>query len=317
MRRVMWMGIVAIFSWSCLGPAEPEPVLPGTPELSAELTPTNTELPISSTGKPSTAKPATEPVDAPRLLIELDPAGIGRQTPDLRGLPVSVGIFLTTRNAPAETPWSETDAADKVRRLIQDANAILGQCNIHLALETAQVIALPDRLLQIEGNEAGSWGGHPPPGTEDPELFNYQQNERLTEETRDLFGYGKQYTSPNTIAVFTVEHITYYAERQLTAASGLSFPPNVYHHEDDYPLRNSVLLVGAYASDGSLPSIEGENALAHEVGHMLLNTGDHESDSSNLMSSFGTALTPAQCERMRYNRNWLFGEEAVPDPGPP
>lgn len=317
MRHVIWMGLVAIIGWSCLGPAEPEPALPGTSQPSAELTPTSTGLPIPGTGKPSIAKPTTEDVDAPRLLVELDPAGIGLQPPDLRSLAVSVGIFLTMRNAPADIPWSEADAAHKIRRLIQDANAILRQCNIHLALETAQVIALPDRLLQIQGNDEGSWGGHPPPGIEDPELFNYQQNERLTEETRDLFGYGKQYTSPNTIAVFTVEHITYYAERQLTAAGGLSFPPNMFHHEDDYPFRNSVLLVGKYATDGSLPSIEGENALAHEIGHMLLNSGDHESDSSNLMSSFGTALTPDQCERMRYNRNWLFGEEAIPDPGPP
>ncbi|MCQ3977458.1 MAG: hypothetical protein DPW09_28855 [Anaerolineae bacterium] len=313
----MWIGLMVISSWSCLGPAEPEPALLSTPEVSAELTPTSTGLPIPDTGKPSTAKLATEPVDTPTLLIELDPVSMGLQIPDLRGLPVDVGIFLATRDAPADPPWSEADAADNIRRLIQDANAILGQCNIHLALETAQIIALPDRLLQIQGNEAGSWGGHPPPDTEDPELFNYQQNERLTEETRELFSYGKQYTSPNTIAVFTVEHITYYAERQLTAAGGLSFPPNVFHYEDDYPLRNSVLLIGAYASAGSLPRIEGENALAHEIGHMLLNTGDHESDSSNLMSSFGTALTPEQCARMRYNRNWLFGEEAVPDPGPP
>jgi hypothetical protein len=316
MRRIILIGLVAIISWSCIGPAEPEPTLTA-PKLLVERTPTSIGLPIPGTENPSTAKPETEPVDAPRLLVELDLAGIGLQTPDSRSLAVYIGIFLTTRSASAEISWSDSEAANKVRHLIEEANAILGQCNIHLELETAQVITLPDRLLRIQGNEEGSWGGHPPPGTEDPDLFNYEQNERLTDEIRELFSYGKQYTSPNTIAVFTVEHITYYAERQLTAAGGLSFPPNVYHHEDDYPLRNSVLLVGEYAADGSLPSIEGEIALAHEIGHMLLNTGDHESKSSNLMSSLGTALTPEQCERMRHNRNWLFGEEAVSDPGPP
>jgi len=302
MRRVILIGLVAIISWSCIGPVEPEPTLTA-PKLSVELTPTSIGLPIPGTGNPSTAKPETEPVDAPRLLVELDPAGIGLQTPDLRSLAVYVGIFLTTPSAPVEISWSEADAAHKVYWLIHDANALLAQCNIHLELETTQVITLPDRLLQIQGNEEGSWGGHPPPEIEDPDLFNYEQNERLTDETRELFSYGKQYTSPNTIAVFTVEHITYYAERQLTAAGGLSFPPNVYHHEDDYPLRNSVLLVGEYAADGSLPIIEGEIALAHEIGHMLLNTGDHESDRLNLMSSLGTALTPEQCERMLRNRN--------------
>ena len=31
----------------------------------------------------------------------------------------------------------------------------------------------------------------------------------------------------------------------------------------------------------------------------------------------GTSLTEEQCRRMRENRLRLFGEEAVPDPGPP
>lgn len=91
----------------------------------------------------------------------------------------------------------------------------------------------------------------------------------------------------------------------------------MYHHEDDYPVRNSVMLIGTYPSVGGLPLIPFEISLAHEIGHMLLNSGLHESDKNNLMSGSGTGLTSEQCERMRANREWLFGEEAVPDPGPP
>ena len=133
---------------------------------------------------------------------------------------------------------------------------ILAPCKMHLELEAAQVVTLPKRLLRIQGNGRGSSGGHPPPGTKDPELLVYQENERLTEDTRDLFGYGKRHTSPNTIAVFTVEHITYFIGQHLTAAGGLSFAPNVYHDDQDYPLRNSVLLVGRYPPDGGLPTID-------------------------------------------------------------
>ena len=128
---------------------------------------------------------------------------------------------------------------------------ILAPCKMHLELEAAQVVTLPKRLLRIQGNGRGSSGGHPPPGTKDPELLVYQENERLTEDTRDLFGYGKRHTSPNTIAVFTVEHITYFIGQHLTAAGGLSFAPNVYHDDQDYPLRNSVLLVGDIPPTGA------------------------------------------------------------------
>ena len=61
----------------------------------------------------------------------------------------------------------------------------------------------------------------------------YRENDCLTEDTRELFGYGKRHTSPNTIAVFTVEHITYFIGQQLTGAGGLSFPPNAYHDDQD------------------------------------------------------------------------------------
>ncbi len=315
LRRALSLAlIVTVCSGCTLGEAAPASSTIRTPVLVTERADTST---ASSLATASLIRNA----DAPERVLELDSASLGLPAADGESRAVNVGLFLTTRPsqpaADGQHSWSEADVVHNVRRLIVGANAILAQCSMHVAVETTQVLAVPDRLLRIQGNQVGSWGGHPPPGTDNPELFNYEQNERLTDDTRELFGYGKQHTSPNSIAVFTVEHITYYAERELTNAAGLSFPPNVYHHADDYPLRNSVLMVGRYAADGSLPVLEGEHTLAHELGHMLLNTGDHERDTRNLMSGRGTQVTPAQCQRMRNNQNQLFGAEAVPDPGPP
>ena len=60
------------------------------------------------------------------------------------------------------------------------------------------------------------------------------------------------------------------------------------------------------------------DALAHELAHMLLNSGQHVADPGNLMGEGdGTLLTGEQCERMRENNELLFGVEEIADPGPP
>ena len=311
------------------------PTATPTPRPSATVTPSPMPQPIiTPTIQPTTSvtpRPTPQPTIAPTLqiasedgqtlhpLLELTPTNLGLPEAQAGSKLVNIGLFLTVRDDTGTQYWTETEAAEQVQYLIPGANFILAQCNLHLALETAQVVALPERLLHLQGNESGSWGGHPPPGTENVELFNYRQNERLTGDTRELFTYGKQHTSPNTIAVFTVEHITYYAAQRLSPAGGLSFAPNIYHHPDDYPMRNSVLLTVGIPP-GYLPAIDEFTiyGLAHEIGHMLLNTGDHERDQQNLMASLGgVTLTSEQCERMHRNLDWLYGDEAVPDPGPP
>ncbi len=234
------------------------------------------------------------------------------------GLLVPVGIFLSTREFPGQRTWDADDAADIVRGLTLDATEILAQCGLALLVETAQVIVLPSDLFRFQGNERGSRGGHPPPEIAEPERFNYEQNEALTDEARQLFSYGKAYTARNTIAVFTVERFAYWIGEERVVARGLSFPPNMFHRPEDYPSRNSVVIQARHPLGGGLPGTFTPGALAHELAHMLLNTSLHNQEPFNLMSEHGgTALSDGQCARMRQNRAELFGDEAAPDPGRP
>lgn len=247
--------------------------------------------------------------------MDLDVADLALPAPPDGSVPVRVSLFYTVAPQDPGT-WTREDVAGRMRQIVVSTDAILAQCNMHVDVEIAQVIALPARLLDIQGNEEGSFGGHPPEGTPDPDLFDYQQNERLTAESRELFEYGKRYSSKNTIDAYTVDHIVYYANQMLDEAGGLSYPPNIYHHADDYPFRNSVLLVPEYGACGDLPGVPGARTLAHEIGHMLLNTGGHDGAFNNLMVN-GTILTAAQCDTMAANLAALFGDAEVPDPGPP
>lgn len=253
----------------------------------------------------------------PALRLELDVASLGLPEPPPGSKPVQIGLFLLTTYHQPTPHWSEAEAAARVTKTVSEADALLAQCGVHVELQAAHVVDVPMRLLDIQGNSEGSWGGHPPAGTENPDLFNYEQNERLTDEATELFSYGHGFLPPNAIAAYTVEHITYYAEQEPTEAEGLSYPPNSYHHVDDYPLRNSVLLVPSYEACGALPGQPSKRTLAHEIGHMLLNSGTHPDDPNNLMSSFGDELTAKQCSTLQNNLDALFGTTEVPDPGPP
>lgn len=257
--------------------------------------------------------------DCPERVLELDPGELPTAPVDGDPARVRVGFFLSVERAGSLPAVDAEEASSYIAGIVDASNEILGACSIAVELESAMVIALPSSLMDIQGNEPGSYGGHPPPGTENPEQFSYDQNETLTAETRKLFEYGKAFTSPNAISAFTVSHIEYYAEgsETPTGAGGLSFPPNNYHREEDYPARNSVLLVPDYGEPGALPGALEENTLAHELGHMLLNAGGHPANPANLMSGYGTELTAEQCATMQENLDALFGDEPVVDPGRP
>jgi hypothetical protein len=263
----MLFAMSALLTAACTDPKAPEPESRSDPQIELVADVTN-EL---------------EPADAP--------AG---------SLPVAAGLFMSVRQIGPD------QAVARARQLVEDTNEILQPCGLHLAMEAAQVIDLPPHLASVQGNEFGSWGGHPPDSLGDPDLVSYHENQRLTKDTRELFAYGKRYTSQNAIAMFIVDGIEYYIGAERTEARGLSFPSVSYHHPDDYPLRNSVL---ALSTHGSL--------IAHELGHMLLNTGDHWGGGFFNLMLGGWNLTPDQCERMHENRERLFGDDAVPDPGPP
>ena len=155
----------------------------------------------------SSGSPGSDPYDVPvELVADLDLTSIGLPLAASGSVPVNVGLFLYVRKDDTNPSWTEEEVADSIRVLMEGqcerrgANDIFAQCDMHLELEVAQVIALPHWALDLQGNLKGSWGGHPPEGTSNPALFNYNENERLTREARLLFSYGKKYTSPNTIA---------------------------------------------------------------------------------------------------------------------
>ncbi len=289
----------------------------GDPPASPDATPLPDATPPCVPADPPAAD-CTDPCfdgDGPRLVLALDIAELGIPAPPAGSMPVRVGLFYAV--APQEsTDWTRAEAAQNMAQIVAWTDPILAQCQMHVEVETAQVVAIPARLLDHQGNEEGSFGGHPPPGTPNPDLFDYDQNERLTADSLELFTYGKLHTSKNAIAAFTVQNIVYYSNQQLSAAGGLSYPPNIYHHVDDYPYRNSVLLVPAYGACGDLPGLPSPGALPQEIGHMLLNTGGHIDTPGNLMNN-GSDLTTEQCDIMRANLTDLFGGAEVPDPGPP
>ena len=251
------------------------------------------------------------------LMAELDPETASVGPPAKGATLIDVGFFIALRDTPDKEP-PVADAGRLLRELVAGADSILAPCNLSLWAEAAQLVLLPNRLLRFQANDEASFGGHPPPGTENPELFTYLRNERLTEDARELFAYARRHTSPNTIAVVTVGSVVYFAAQELTPAGGVSFPPNAFHHADDYPLRNAVILVPNYLPRQLLPARIGPDTLAHELAHMLLNSGEHVADPGNLMGEGrGSVLTDGQCERMRANNERLFGIAEIADPGPP
>lgn len=256
--------------------------------------------------------------NGPQLVMDIPPEALGIGPPPTGSRPIRVALFLGVAPQPQQpiSAWTRDQAIERWASLVRDTNLVFSQCQMHLEVEAVQVIALPARLLELDGNEEGSFGGHPPAGTPNPDLFDYQQQERLTAESIELFRYGKEFSSNNAISVFTVESIIYYSNQVLSSAGGLSNPPNIYHHVDDYPYRNSVLVVPEYGLCGALPGPMRAATLGQEIGHMLLNTGGHTTENRNLMNN-GTGLTLEQCQLMEANLVRLFGDADVPDPGPP
>ena len=237
-------------------------------------------------------------------------SGAGEDAPVM-----NVSMFLGVEDLSSNSAALARRLAATLQTIFTEVNAVYAQCGIRIEVEAAQVVELPEHLLVVEANHKGSYGGHPPEEVENPERFTYDQNERLTDEARELFAYGKRHSSPNTVSIFVVGDVRYYIGDAEEPAGGVSFPPSVYHHQDDYPLRNSVLVV-AYPLD---PFLFSERTLWHELAHMLLDTGSHVADLANVLSGAGVGdeFTPEQCGKMQVNLERLYGEEQVVDPGRP
>jgi hypothetical protein len=184
-------------------------------------------------------------------------------------------------------------------------------------VDLAEVVAVPAARLSIVGNHVESWGGAAPEG-EDPDAFNYALGERIPAPAAELFSFARRGAPDAAIAVVFVDEIHYWTNRALARAGGLSYPPVVYHQAEDFPARNTVLIASGYGQCGGLPILPHPRVVAHELGHMLLDTGQHATDPEDLMSPMlGAAIAPQACERMRENLVRLYGDPAVIDPGAP
>ena len=166
---------------------------------------------------PPTAAPTSEGSEI-QLLEALDPAQINPAVSSPEFSVVPVAVFVATRSS-SDEPIDPASAETIVRLALQGANAILLPCRIALRAEVAQVVVLPARLGRFEANLPSSYGGHPPANVVDQKLFNYEQGERLTADAEELLSYGKRFTEANTIAIFTVGNIVYFAN-QLPAGAG-------------------------------------------------------------------------------------------------
>ena len=255
---------------------------------------------------------APGPVSAPITRCALEPGAL-TSSAEPGSAPLRVGLFLATSGDEPSRRWSQEEASDVARDGLEEAGGILAACGIHLQVQAAEVAAVPEELLAVEGNAPGSWGGAAPPGEADADLFNYQQEDRLSEEPRALLPHGRSLLDDGAIAIWVVDEIVYHHAQQATVAGGLSYPPIVYHQPEDFPHRNAVLVASGYSGPGSLPSRLNGRTLAHELGHMLLDSGQHGGEADNLMVS-GSAVTEEQCTRMRLELDRLYGIEPPVDP---
>lgn len=234
---------------------------------------------------------------------------------DVTSPTLELGLLVTT--AWSDTPPSRQAFDRWSGELLSATREVFGRCGVLVHVAHRELASVPAATLVVSANTPESWAGLAPEG-EDAEQFNHALGERLTPEVSELFSFARRGLPDRALTITVVDQIHYYAARQRTRAGGLSFPPNVYHHRDDFPVRNGVLLSGTYTACGALPKQPPPRVVAHELGHMLLNQAHHEADSKNLMGPVsGPELTPAQCERIRANLTTLFGESPIADPGPP
>jgi hypothetical protein len=248
---------------------------------------------------------AAATTDAPALRCELTASPLGAG--DRR---LGIGVFVGTTAEAGN--WTPQDAEELVRDALAETSDVLAGCGLWLDVETSQVTTLPASLFAFEGNAEGAWGGLAPEG-EDPDAFNYALDERLSEEPLALFGYARASLSPGTIAIVVVDQIDFHAAGELRSVGGLSFPPVVYHHEDDHPTRNAVAVAATYNVLGGLPQRINGLTIAHELGHMLLDTAQHEGPDGNFMRA-GNQVTAAQCDSMRLAAETTFGAMPLADP---
>jgi hypothetical protein len=229
--------------------------------------------------------------------------------------PLRVAFFLLLPHTTGAVTLSEAGAF--IDSLADNARTALAPCQLELEVERAEVWSVaPDRLA-LEVTRPSSWAGAAPPGTPDPDAFNHAQNDRLPEALRELLVTLRDDLDAGVLSIVIPREVAYWSGGLRHTAGGASLPPVIFHDAADFPLRQSVFAATIGTGCDALPVAPTPRLIGHELGHMLLDTAQHDPDPENLMHELrGPKLRPEQCAVMQANVPRLYGASPLVDPGP-
>jgi hypothetical protein len=236
-----------------------------------------------------------------------------RADPRPEGLRVALALLLPH----AASPTTVLEAEPFLGEVLAATRGALSVCQLGVSLERSEVWSAPPASLDLTVTRPSSWAGLSPAGEPDPDGFNHAQGDRLPDELAALLGTVRGDLDAGVVLVVVAREVAYFTNGTRKTAGGASLPPVIFHHPDDFPLRNAVFAATTRPGCDALPVPPTPRLIAHELGHMLLDTGTHDSDPDNLMHDLrGPSLRPEQCARMRENVHRLFGPAPLLDPGP-
>ena len=264
-----------VLNWGAAGGNAPVRVdgyasTPGTDELNWRLSCSRAEEVVNELTTPTSGIPGI-PAGFIRTVAQGETSEFGAVGSNQRA---TISSPLTLPPAPAPPPGLKTVTVDFVRlhgstlspvTELAAANTIFSSCNINFTVGAM----LPEESLAT----TQSWLG----GDTDLNASGITCSATTTEEKKMYDEANLAHTLSSRMRVFLVDTFSGYG------AAGFSRPP--------------YCAGGGYANHVILSNVASgaTNPLAHEFGHILLNSGDH-STSPNLMApSGGTVLNPTQC----------------------
>ena len=204
-----------------------------------------------------------------------------------------------------------------VEQIAQNTRTALSPCGLSFRTVRAEVWSVRPDALDLEVTRPTSWAGAAPPGEKDADAFNHAQNDQLPLPLAELIDRLRADLEPGVLSVVVAREVAYWSNGVRHTAGGASLPPLVFHQAEDFPERNTVFAATIRSGCEDLPVPPTPRLVAHELGHMLLDTAQHDLDPQNLMHDLrGPVLRPEQCAKMAVNVPRLYGAAPLVDPGP-